>query len=281
VVENDLPILNGNPAVEPGYLNDPQKITSLRSAISVPLSGQNGAIGALTLYHLKPDAFNQDHLRILLAIRSKAGLAIENSLRFRMARHKAEKDELTGLLNAGSIFRLLEDELRNASDRDAGVAVVVLDLDGFKQANDKYGHLAGNRVLQEIARGLVESSRQTDHVGRLGGDEFAIVAPGIDQANLSRLIERLRCLGPAAGVAACGSPAIDISFGVALYPVDGTDAESLLEKADQLMYEAKKANKLARGVSLVRPREAMETHDLASLTRATEPPVPELAAAYE
>jgi diguanylate cyclase (GGDEF)-like protein/putative nucleotidyltransferase with HDIG domain len=263
VVENDLPILNGNPAVEPGYLSDPRMITPLRSAISVPLSGQNGAIGALTLYHLKPDAFNQDHLRILLAIRSKAGLAIENSLRFRMARHMAEKDELTGLLNAGSIFRLLEAELRNASDRQSNVAVVVLDLDGFKQANDRFGHLAGNRVLQEIARGLADSSRQTDLVGRLGGDEFAIVAPGINQENLSRLMERLRVLGPAAGIAACGSAAIDISFGVALYPADGTDAEGLLERADQLMYEAKKANKLARGE--ITPGSA----DLSSLHLAT------------
>jgi diguanylate cyclase (GGDEF)-like protein len=246
VVENDLPILNGNPAVEPGYLNDPQKITTLRSAVSVPLAGQNGVIGALTLYHLKPDAFNQDHLRVLLAIRSKAGLAIENSLRFRVAKHMAEKDEMTGLLNAGSLFRLLEAELQNASDRRAKVAVIVMDLDGFKAANDSFGHLAGNRVLQEIAKGLVESSRQTDHIARLGGDEFAIVAPGIDQANLSALTARLKELGPIAGMAACETSKIHISFGVALYPADGTDPESLLEKADQLMYEAKKENKRRR-----------------------------------
>jgi diguanylate cyclase (GGDEF)-like protein/putative nucleotidyltransferase with HDIG domain len=268
VVENDLPILNGNPAVEPGYLNDPQKITSLRSAVSIPLSGQNGPIGALTLYHLKPDAFDHDHLRILLAIRSKAGLAIENSLRFRQARHQAEKDELTGLLNAGSIFRLLEAELKDAADRQSKVAVVVLDLDGFKAANDRFGHLSGNRVLQEIARGLVESSRQTDHVGRLGGDEFAIIAPGLNEDNLSRLIERLRVLGPAAGEAACGAPNIDISFGVALYPTDGSDPESLLEKADQLMYEAKKENRRLRALNVV-----PLTPDLAKLREATAFPV--------
>jgi diguanylate cyclase (GGDEF)-like protein/putative nucleotidyltransferase with HDIG domain len=276
VVENDLPIVNGNPAVEPGYLNDPQKITSLRSAISVPLSGQNGPIGALTLYHLKPDAFDHDHLRILLAIRSKAGLAIENSLRFRQARHKAEKDELTGLLNAGSIFRLLEEELKNAAARQSAVAVLVMDLDGFKQANDRYGHLAGNKVLQEVARGLLESSRQTDHVGRLGGDEFAIVAPGIEADNLSALTARLRELGPAAGLAACGAPSIDISFGVALYPVDGSDPESLLEKADQLMYEAKKKNKLVRAAQLERQTSAASTQDLAKLYEATAVPQAEV-----
>ena len=263
VVENDLPILNGNPAVEPGYLNDPEKITTLRSAVSIPLTGQNGVIGALTLYHLKPDAFNQDHLRVLLAIRSKAGLAIENSLRFRVAKHMAEKDERTGLLNAGSMFRLLEAELQNASDRRSKVAVIVMDLDGFKQANDNYGHLAGNRVLQEIARGLLESSRQSDHVARLGGDEFAIIAPGIDQDNLSALTERLRNLGPVAGMAACETPHVHISFGVALYPADGTDPESLLEKADQLMYEAKKENKRLRA-------QVLENNAAADLERLQE-----------
>jgi diguanylate cyclase (GGDEF)-like protein len=248
-------------------LNDPQKITTLRSALSVPLAGQNGPIGALTLYHLKPDAFNQDHLRILLAIRSKAGVAIENSLRFRLAKHKAEKDELTGLLNAGSIFRLLEEELRTASARGSKVAVIVLDLDGFKQANDQYGHLAGNRVLQEIARGLVDSARHTDHVARLGGDEFAIVAPGVDQNNLSVLTERIRRLGPAAGIEACGTPHINISFGVAIYPADGIDPESLLERADQLMYESKKANKLARA------QAESVNEDLSKLLEATAPGV--------
>jgi diguanylate cyclase (GGDEF)-like protein len=188
----------------------------------------------------------------------------------------AEKDELTGLLNAGSLFRLLEAELQSASERKTRVAVIVLDLDGFKQANDQYGHLAGNRVLQEIARGLTESSRQTDHVARLGGDEFAIVAPGIDQANLAGLTERIRSLGPAAGIEAWGAPRRNINIGVALYPADGTDPESLLERADQLMYEAKKENKLARALSahrgdLTRLNEATAAAGADSNT-ASEPP---------
>ncbi len=207
---------------------------------------------------------------IMLAIRSKAGVAIENSLRFRLAKHKAEKDELTGLLNAGAVFRLLEEELRSAGTRNLKVAVIVLDLDGFKQANDQYGHLAGNRVLQEIARGLVVSARNTDHVARLGGDEFAIVAPGLDQgggSNLSILIERIGSLGPAAGMEACGTPLINISFGVALYPTDGTDPESRLERADQLMFEAKKANKQTRAAS---PAPRTDHSRLRAATAPTE-----------
>ena len=246
VAENDLPILNGNPAVEPGYLNDPQKITSLRSAISVPLNGQDNVVAVVSLYRLKPDAFNQDHLRMLLAIRCKAGLAIENSLRFRRAKHAAEKDELTGLLNAGSAFRLLEEAIRDAARRESTLAVILLDLDGFKQANDVHGHLAGNRVLQEISRGLLECCRSSDHVARMGGDEFVLVLPDANPESISGIMLRIHDLGPEAGMRVCGEKLISISAGVAMYPRDGRDAERLLELADQLMYDAKKESKRRR-----------------------------------
>jgi diguanylate cyclase (GGDEF)-like protein/putative nucleotidyltransferase with HDIG domain len=243
VVENDLPIVNGNPAVEPGYLNDPEQITALRSAISVPLPGQSAVIGALTLYHLRPDAFNQDHLRVLLAIRSKAGLAIENSLRFSRAKHMAEKDELTGLPNAGSLFRLLELELQRAIEGKTSLAVIVLDLNGFKQANDLHGHLAGNQILQEVANGLLACCRPVDHVARLGGDEFVLVLVDADANTVSSVMRRIQEIGPEAGIKVCSEPLVTISSGVAIYPQDGNDAESLLEKADQLMYQAKKETK--------------------------------------
>jgi diguanylate cyclase (GGDEF)-like protein/putative nucleotidyltransferase with HDIG domain len=246
VVENDMHILNGNPAVEPGYLNDPQKITTLRAAISVPLPGQDGVIGALSLYRLQPDSFTQDHLRVLLAIRSKAGQAIENSLQFSRAKYAAEKDELTGLLNAGALFRLLEAELARAAAADTSVALILIDLNGFKQANDRHGHLAGNRVLQEVATGLLACCRSSDHVARLGGDEFVLVLPEASAENVAGMLLRIQGLGPEAGLKACGEPSITISSGVASYPIDGADAESLLERADQLMYECKKESKRGR-----------------------------------
>jgi diguanylate cyclase (GGDEF)-like protein/putative nucleotidyltransferase with HDIG domain len=246
VVENNQAIVNGNPAVEPGYLKDPQKITTLRSAVSVPLPGQTGVIGALTLYRLEPDAFTQDHLRVLRAISPKAGVAIENSLRFRSAKHAAEKDELTGVLNAGALFRLLTRELLDASDRNTPVAIIVLDLDGFKQANDLYGHVTGNRVLQEVAKGLRECCRRTDHVARLGGDEFVLVLPDADAECVRVVLKRISDLGPEAGMKVCGTPLITVSSGVATYPADGVDAEILLEKADLSMYEAKKQGKRMR-----------------------------------
>ena len=104
VAENRKPILNGNPSVEPGYLNDPAKFSTLRSAVAVPLEGVNGVLGVLTLYHAESDAFTKDHLRILLAISSKIAVAIENALRFQRAESSATTDYLTDLPNARSLF---------------------------------------------------------------------------------------------------------------------------------------------------------------------------------
>jgi diguanylate cyclase (GGDEF)-like protein len=227
--------------VEPAYLKDPAKQTSLRSAISVPLRGQDGVMGALTLYSLRSDAFNQDHLRVLLAIRLKAGLTIENSLRFGHAKTAAENDELTGLLNAGSVFRLLSSEIAASAATHRRVAVLVLDLDGFKVANDLHGHMAGNRILQEVAAGLKQFCRRTDHVARMGGDEFVLVLPDADDLSIAGILGRIHELGPEAGMKTCGERLITISAGVAVFPKDGADAESLLEAADRQMYEAKRS----------------------------------------
>lgn len=96
VAENDLPILNGNPAVESGYLNDPRHVTPLRSAVSVPLRSKDRIVAVLTLYSLRAAAFTSDHRRVMLAIAPRAGHAIENSLRFERATNAADTDELHG-----------------------------------------------------------------------------------------------------------------------------------------------------------------------------------------
>src|SRR5262249_22517530 len=99
VAENSKPIVNGNPSVEPGYLNDRAKFSTLNSALAVPLEGLHGVVGVLTLYHAAKDAFTRDHLRILLALTNKVALSIENALRYRQAETSAVTDALTSLPN--------------------------------------------------------------------------------------------------------------------------------------------------------------------------------------
>ncbi|MBL0156602.1 MAG: HD domain-containing protein [Bryobacterales bacterium] len=104
VAENAKPILNGNPSVEPGYLNDTTKFSTLRSALAVPLEGVNGVVGVLSLYTSERDAFTRDHLRVMLVVSSKLALSIENALRYRQAETSATMDYLTELPNARSLF---------------------------------------------------------------------------------------------------------------------------------------------------------------------------------
>jgi diguanylate cyclase (GGDEF)-like protein len=241
VAENRRPILNGNPSVEPGYLNDPSKFSRMRSALAVPLEGLGGVAGVLTLYHADADAFTRDHLRILQAISSKAGIAIENALKYRQVENSSVTDELTGLPNARSLFLQLDSELARSKRTAAPLVVLVLDLDGFKDINDRFGHLAGNKVLQMISDGLRYCCREYDCVARMGGDEFVMILGGSTRDAIASKSRDFRKLTHDVGISFCGEDILSMSVGDACFPDDGTDAEQLLAAADKRMYQAKQA----------------------------------------
>src|SRR5262252_3437746 len=236
VAQNRKPIINGNPSVEPGYLNDPTKFSTLRSALAVPLEGVSGVIGVLALYRSERDAFTSDHLRILLAVSGKMALAIENALKYQQAENSATTDYLTGLPNARSLFLQLDRELARCKRDNTSLTVMVSDMDGFKQINDRFGHLEGNRVLRLFAQALKDSCREYDYVARMGGDEFVVIAPGLAADSASKKAEQMRALARHAGNEVCGEEILSLSVGRAVYPDDGKDAEQLLAEADRRMY---------------------------------------------
>jgi diguanylate cyclase (GGDEF)-like protein/putative nucleotidyltransferase with HDIG domain len=239
VAQNRKPIINGNPSVEPGYLNDPSKFSTLSSALAVPLEGVAGVIGVLALYRADRDAFTSDHLRILLAVSSKMALSIENALKYQQAESSATTDYLTGLPNARSLFLQLDRELARCKRDKTSLTVMVSDMDGFKQVNDRFGHLEGNRVLRLFAQTLKDTSREYDYVARMGGDEFVVIAPGLASDAAGKKAEQMRTLARQAGAEVCGEEILSLSVGRAVYPEDGEDAEHLLAEADRRMYVEK------------------------------------------
>lgn len=241
VAQTGRSILNGNPAVESGYLDDPSKFTSLRSAVSVPLKGLDSTIGVMTLYRMDKDSFSSDNLRVLLAIASKTSLAIENALKFRQVETTATTDYLTGLPNARSLFLRLDSELARAKRGGEPLAVLVCDLNGFKQINDRHGHLVGNQVLRAVGGALRDSCREYDYVARMGGDEFVLILPASKREDLRIRIAELANIGAQAAVVG-----LTMSVGEAFYPQDGEDAEQLLAEADRRMYTTKQAEKKSR-----------------------------------
>ncbi|MBY0507348.1 MAG: diguanylate cyclase [Bryobacteraceae bacterium] len=239
VFEKQQPIINGSPSVEPGYLNDPSKFSTLRSALAVPLEGVDGAIGALALYSAEAEAFTQDHLRLLLAISSKSGTAIENALRFKQAQRSAATDELTGLPNARSLFLHLDSEVKAATAGGTTLSVLVTDLDGFKAVNDHFGHLEGNRLLQLTAQGLRQLCRGADYVARMGGDEFVVILRGATPDAVARRITQMREMVQAQGLAVTGRECVSLSVGQSSFPEDAASAELLLDIADKRMFALK------------------------------------------
>lgn len=248
VVETRKPILNGNPSVEPGYLNDPGKFSMLNSATSVPLEDGTGRLsGALTLYKAEPDAYGKEHLRILLAVSGKISRAIASALTFQQAQLKAITDELTDLPNARSLFPHLQTELVRCAAEHRPLTVMICDLDGFKEINDSFGHLIGNEVLKRVAALLRDNCRESDYVARMGGDEFVVLLGGADQNRCAEWMERMNRLVGQAGRELRTGAVVGMSVGIACYPEHGQDPESLIAHADNAMYARKRSRRATVG----------------------------------
>lgn len=239
VAQNQKAIVNGDPTLDFGFSNEFSQ-TSVRSTLAIPLEGINGVVGVMTMYSNRTEGFTADHVRVLLAISSKIAFSVENALKYRMAEDSATTDYLTGLPNARSLFLQLDQELARCKRRvDAPLTVLVCDLDGFKQVNDRFGHLEGNRVLQIFANKLKTGCRKYDYVARMGGDEFVIIAPGLRSEDVGEAAARLERFAQEAGREVCDCDILSLSLGQAQYPLDGTDAERLLAEADRRMYAVK------------------------------------------
>jgi len=152
-------------------------------------------------------------------------------------RDYALSDPLTAVANRRSLLWRAEYEIARHTRAQGRFAVAMLDLDGFKHLNDRFGHAAGDDLLRAVAVGLERAMRAQDTVARVGGDEFAVLAPETDERGAHRLAERV--VDAVADVAA-GFDSIHASVGIAVFPEDGTTAAELLHAADQRLLGAKR-----------------------------------------
>ena len=211
-----------------GYLTVYLPFNTVQSELSAELGRIDLAliIGLVVLY-LVLFVINQSTTR---------GLRRESELNARLAR----TDVLTGLPNRRALHEHIETTLAESPGQASGFAVVIIDLNQFKHVNDNLGHRIGDRLLQEVGDRLRGYTRPEDFVARLGGDEFALILSGTsDPDQVGELIETVRT-GLRTDVEHEGIPlSVEGSFGVAIYPQDGTEADLLLQRADTAMYRAK------------------------------------------
>jgi diguanylate cyclase (GGDEF)-like protein len=172
---------------------------------------------------------------------------------------QAREDALTGLANRRYFDEAVQREIARCRRSGAGFALVTLDLDNFKQVNDRFGHAAGDQLLAEVSRRLGGFIRKTDLAARMGGDEFALLLVDIESAVvLSLVMERLRSALQGAAAHSAELAAIEISMGGALWPQSGVDPDVLFRLADQAMY-ADKARRKAREAGALADETALQT----------------------
>ena len=151
-------------------------------------------------------------------------------------------DGLTGLYNHGYFQRFLELEIKRSQRHGYPVALFMIDVDNFKECNDRYGHLAGDRILVELAQVIRRGIRETDLAARYGGEEFAVVLPYCDSEHAMAIGDRMRKLietHPFRDTVEPFQGSLTVSVGISVSPVDGADHTGLIEKADQRLYRAK------------------------------------------
>ena len=214
---------------------------AIRSGVAVPLPGEAGPLGLLTIFtRATEQTFAEEQVSELEELALRAGPAIENARRFREAKQLADLDALTGLHNRRYFHETLAREVARAHRYDRNLALIVFDLDDFKGINDRIGHLSGDAVLAEAAERIRDVVRSADIACRVGGDEFAVILPESRLRDADQLYARLRTALSSRPVGQAGP--LTMSAGMAeLQPDD--DAIAFFQRADHALYGAKEAGK--------------------------------------
>lgn len=212
-------------------------LPSARNLVVLPLVAETGCAAVLVVEHgLRTDSrIERRVVSMLERFVSHAALALLNARLLEHVQKLAELDGLTAVANRRTFETVLERELSRARRTGDEVGLVFIDVDRFKELNDTHGHQAGDELLRRVGRLLVENSRDFDTAARYGGDEFALVLPGSSVADAFDVAERIR------GV--LGDLDATLSLGVASFPLHADDAASLVQAADEALYESKRTGR--------------------------------------
>jgi diguanylate cyclase (GGDEF)-like protein len=244
---------------------------AIRSGVAVPLPGETGQIGLLTIFTRSSEqTFGEEQVSELEQLALRAGPAIENARRFREARQLADLDALTGLHNRRYFHETLAREVARAHRYDRNLALIIFDLDDFKAINDRIGHLSGDGVLAEASERIREVVRSADIACRVGGDEFAVILPESKLRDADQLYARLRTALSSKPVGQAGP--LTMSAGVAELQADD-DAIAFFQRADHALYGAKEAGKgQVVAASLMQPQPPANMPPTIAPVPPPEPP---------
>ncbi|HSM71085.1 MAG TPA: sensor domain-containing diguanylate cyclase [Anaerolineales bacterium] len=237
----------------PLFTNVPKSWTG--SIIGIPLKVGDTVVGVMNMARSNTGGFSGSELRLLGLLSDQAAVAISNANLHQMISRQAYSDTLTGLPNRRALDERLQEEVQSARRNNYSFAVVMMDLDGFKDVNDNYGHSIGDEVLKKVFKQMARGVRNTDFLARYGGDELTLILTQSDIASArvvtQKIIEgmtKFKFTLPDKMKLKLG-----ISGGMALFPLHARNGPDLLRAADAALYQAKKHNRgtfqMARGVT--------------------------------
>ena len=208
--------------------------------LGIPLILRGEVIGVLSVQSQKPNAYDPGHIRLIETIAQQATIAMDNAKLFERMQKMAITDSLTGLFNRRYFYMILNNEIERARRYASDLSLVMMDIDLFKRVNDKFGHLAGDHVLHEVAEICMPILRQSDVMFRYGGEEFMILLPETTKEEAAKVAERIRqSIAETDFNTRNGIIKITASIGVTEYSPDFSAANTFIESADKALYRAK------------------------------------------
>jgi len=218
-----------------------EAVRPFASLISAPLISEHRFLGILRLDHPDTGFYSQDDLRFLLTICDLGAVALENGELFKRTQDLAIHDELTSLYTRGYFLERLKEECIRSLRQNRTLSLLMLDIDYFKNYNDKFGHTAGDIVLRTLSKNIVESLKDLSPiVSRFGGEEFCVVIPGANKKKAYDIACELRAKVERTKIILRRQATfVTVSIGVATFVDDAKDEDELILKADRAMYEAK------------------------------------------
>jgi diguanylate cyclase (GGDEF)-like protein len=256
VVETGQPMIVDDALKCPYFNPEIDRLTEFKTKniLAVPLKARGRIIGAFEILNKRSkteDSFTERDLETVMLFLEPAAIALENAMLFQKTKELTLIDDLTHLYNTRFLYQSLKSEISRGKRYGYPLAVLFLDLDGFKAVNDINGHLVGSATLKIVAKILKDGIRNVDIASRYGGDEFTLILPNTDAEGAKIVAERLRSkienhpyeedLGVKIKLSA--------SFGISVFPQHGDNPEILIQKADQAMYKVKETTKNAVYVS--------------------------------
>lgn len=237
VVRTGQPQLIEDTSKDKRYLHYKQRHLVDGSFLCLPIANRHGLVGLFNMLRPRSKGFEESEIRLLTSLATHAGIAIANAQLVDRLERLSLTDSLTGLANRRCLEIRGAEAIAEARRREAPLALLMVNIDRFKEYNDQHGHLRGDEALMRVSRLLMAQLRPDDLLARWGGEEFLALLPGVDAEQARDAAERIRSAVKEEGLG------LTVSAGVAHLPENGIDLMTLIEEAARALFKAKRAGR--------------------------------------